>query len=90
MSLEGKWVSQITLRKIPDALDKQLRSLADKDKTSLNKIILSLLMKCLGISRDSRKKRDLTDLCGTWNKKQYDEFQKNTEDFNQIDREIWE
>lgn len=83
-------MSQITLRQIPDVLDQQLRSLAGKNKTSLNKIVLSLLMKILGLPDNSDKKRDLTDLCGTWNKHQYDEFQNNTEEFNKIDPEIWE
>lgn len=83
-------MSQITLRQIPDILDKQLRSLASKNKTSLNKIVLSLLMKDLGLSVNSGKKRDLTDLWGTWTRNQYDEFQKNTEDFSQIDPELWE
>jgi len=82
-------MSQITLRQIPEALDKQLRSLAGKNNTSLNKVVLSLLMKSLGISADSAKKRDLSGLCGTWNEGEYDEFRKNTENFNQIDQEIW-
>ena len=82
-------MSQITLRQIPDVLDNQLRSLASKNKTSLNKVVLTLLMKTLGISDDTEKKRDLKHLCGTWNKKQLDEFQKNTKEFNQIDPEIW-
>lgn len=83
-------MSQITLRQIPDVLDKQLRSMARKNKTSLNKIVLSLLMKSQGLSTNSNKKRDLTDLCGTWNSKQYNEFQKNMENFNQLDFKIWE
>ena len=83
-------MSQITLRQIPDVLDKQLRSLAGKNNISLNKIVLSLLMKDLGLSDNSNKKRNLTDLCGTWTQNQYDEFQKNTEIFNRIDPEIWD
>ena len=83
-------MSQITLRQIPDALEKQLRSLASKNKTSLNKVVLTLLMKSLGISAESGKKRNLTDLCGTWTRNQFKEFQRNTEDFNRIDPEIWE
>ena len=83
-------MSQITLRKIPDVLDRQLRSLAGKNKTSLNKVILSLLLKNLGLSDNSDKKRDLTDLCGNWSSNQYEEFQRNTEQFNQVDPEIWE
>ena len=52
-------MSQITLRQIPDVLNTQLRSLASKNKVSLNKTVLSLLMKNMGISVNSSKKRDL-------------------------------
>jgi len=83
-------MSQITLRQIPDVLDRQLRSLAGKNKTSLNKVVLGLLMKSLGISDDPEKRRDLTDLCGTWNERQLDEFNRNTEELNQIDPDLWE
>ncbi len=83
-------MSQITLRQIPDMLDKQLRTLAGKKGISLNKTVLSLLMENLGLSANSDRKRDLTDLCGTWTSNQYEEFQRNTEQFNQIDPEIWE
>ena len=43
----------------------------------------------MGISANLGKKRDLTNIFGTWTRKQYYEFQKNTENFNQIDSEIW-
>lgn len=82
-------MSQITLRKIPEPLDKQLRNLADKRETSLNKVIIALLSDCLGISTDSGKKRDLSDLCGTWSRDEYNNFKKNTEIFERIDRDIW-
>ncbi|MDA3938682.1 MAG: hypothetical protein PF693_05155 [Spirochaetia bacterium] len=82
-------MSQITLRQIPDVLDKQLRTMASKNKTSLNRLIISLLMKGQGLSAISDKKRNFADLAGTWSKKEYDEFQKNTEIFSQIDPEIW-
>lgn len=83
-------MSQITLRKIPEPLDHLLRNLADKNETSLNKIIISILSDSLGISADSGRKRDLSDLCGTWNDDEYNNFQKNTEVFDHIDREIWD
>ncbi len=83
-------ICQITLRKLPETLDKQLRSLAEKNGTSLNKTIISLLMKSFGLSVKSKRKRDLTGLCGTLNDKQLNEFQKNIEIFNQIDQEMWE
>ncbi len=84
-------MSQITLRNIPEILDVQLRSLAHKNKKSLNKVILALLMKELGISENNdQKKRDLSDLCGTWNKQQYEEFEENIKEFEHIDSEIWD
>lgn len=55
----------------------------------LNKGILALLLKTLGLEDDSGKKRDLRELCGTWNKDQFAEFKNNTEQFNMIDSEIW-
>jgi len=62
-------MSQITLRQIPDVLDKQLRTMASKNKTSLNRLIISLLMKGMGLSAGFDKQRNLTDLAGTWSKK---------------------
>lgn len=82
-------MSQITLRQIPAVLDSQLRSLARKNKTSLNKVILALLMKTMGLSDGSSKKRELSHLCGTWNKVEFAEFMKNTKEFTQIDPEVW-
>lgn len=83
-------MSQITLRQIPEALEKQLRGLAEKKQTSLNKTIISLLMEKFGISADTNKKRDLTDLSGTWNEEQYRDFINNSECFNNIDPEMWD
>ncbi len=78
-------MSQITLRNIPEILDVQLRSLAHKNKKSLNKVILALLMKELGISENNdQKKRDLSDLCGTWNKQQYEELQEYIKEVGHI------
>ncbi len=83
-------MSQITLRQIPEDTYKQLRNIAKKNKTSINKTILSLLKQSLGIEESSDKKRNLSDLAGTWNKHQHDEFNKNTQVFEQIDNEVWE
>ncbi len=82
-------MNQITLRQIPENTYKQLRSIAKKNKTSINKTILNLLKKSLGIEENSDKKRNLSDLAGTWNKRRLDEFNKNTQVFEQIDNEVW-
>ena len=82
-------MSQITLRQIPDNLERQLRILAQQHKTSLNKTIIFLLQQALGLSENSRKARDLSDLKGTWDSAQAAEFEENTKIFERIDREIW-
>ncbi len=82
-------MSQISLRQIPDNIDKQLRILSRQYKTSLNKTIISLLQKALGLPVNSRKIRDLSDLAGTWDSAQADEFEENARIFEQIDSEIW-
>ena len=81
---------QITLRQIPDRLDRQLRRLAQETHSSLNKTIISLLLKALGMSDDSKKMRDLSDLAGKWDDAEAEQFERNTEIFNRIDNEIWE
>ncbi len=81
-------MSQITIRKIPENLDKQLRTLARTQNISLNKIVIQLLQRVLGIT--GNKQRDLSDIVGTWDKEQCEEFEKNTKVFNEIDNEIWE
>lgn len=81
-------MSQITIRKIPENLDKQLRTLARTQNISLNKIVIQLLQRVLGIT--GNKRRNLSDIVGTWDKEQCEEFEKNTQVFNKIDNEIWE
>ena len=81
-------MSQMTIRKIPENLDKQLRTIARTQNISLNKIVIQLLQRALGIT--GNKQRDLSDIAGTWDKEQCEEFEKNTQVFNEIDNEIWE
>ena len=83
-------MNQITLRQIPENIYKQIRILAKKNNTSINKTIIVLLKKSLGIEDYSDKKRNLSDLAGTWNEYQLDEFNKNIQIFEQIDNEVWE
>ena len=79
---------QMTIRKIPKNLDKQLRTLARTQNISLNKVVIQLLQKALGITGSAQ--RDLSDIAATWDKEQCEEFEKNTQVFNEIDNEIWE
>ncbi len=82
-------MSQITLRKIPENLEKQIRMLSQKNNSSLNLTIIELLEKALGTGRESKKKRDLSEFSGTWSKQQVKDFEKHTKIFEEIDEDIW-
>jgi hypothetical protein len=83
-------MNQLTLRQIPDDLNKALRLVAKSKNSSLNKVIITLLKKILGLDLGLRKKRDLSKLAGTWNQKQVSEFTSNTRIFEKIDEELWQ
>jgi len=79
-------MSQITLRKLPENLENQIRKLAQKNHSSLNRTIIELLEKALG---SGIKKRNLSKLAATWSKQEATEFENNTKTFEQIDEDIW-
>ncbi|MBT3934417.1 MAG: hypothetical protein HOF35_09165 [Bacteroidetes bacterium] len=83
-------MSQITIRKIPENIERQIRNLAQKNNCSLNQTIINLLEKALGTKEQGKRKRDLSRLAGTWDTDQVNEFEKNTKIFEQIDEEIWQ
>jgi hypothetical protein len=83
-------MSQITLRQIPKELETRLRAMAQDSHTSLNKTIIAILLKAMGLSSGGRKKRNLDDLSGSWNSSEAEEFEKNTAVFERIDPEIWQ
>lgn len=84
-------MNQLTLRKIPARVEKQLRVHARKNRMSLNKTAVSLLSRALGVEEPGRteRKRDLTSFLGTLNPKDLKEFEATTADFAKVDREMW-
>ena len=82
-------MSQITIRQLPVNLERQIRRLANEKKLSLNKTIILLLKKSLGVSGDERKQRDFGDLAGKWDDEEVKEFEKNTQLFTEIESEVW-
>lgn len=82
-------MSTITLRQIPAAVERQLRTLARQKGTSLNKTIIGLLARAMGMADGTPKARELSDLAGTWSQEEAREFKENTRAFEQIDESIW-
>jgi hypothetical protein len=82
-------MNQYTLRQIPENIYNQLRILAQNEHISINKAILLLIKKALGIENDTGKRRDLSDLAGAWDDKQREEFEDAAKPFEEIDPEVW-
>ncbi len=83
----------ITLRNLPPEVARAVRKRAAEEKTSLNKVVISLLEERIHQSRPVRGKakyRDLDRFCGTWTQEEYDEFMKNLAEQRRIDPEIWQ
>jgi hypothetical protein len=81
---------QLTLRAIPENVERMLRQISRTNRTSINRTAIELMKKALGISDSTRKRRNVSALAGTWTAKEAEEFEKNIAVFETIDREVWE
>ena len=82
-------MNQLTLRNIPEDLEKEIRRIAEERGMSINKTVRELLYKALGIDMSSKKKRDLSDFAGFWDEEEAKEFEEATKLFEEIDAELW-
>jgi hypothetical protein len=82
----------LTLRGLAPELEKQIRSLARRERISLNKAALRLLEKGAGLGKrpDDRIGDSLDHLIGTWKPKEAAEFLESIRSCDQIDPELWE
>ena len=82
-------IAQMTLRRIPDAVEKKLRARSRRSGHSINRTTIELLEEALGVKASEGKKRDLSMLSGIWKEGEYREFERNTAIFEAIDAEVW-
>jgi plasmid stability protein len=57
---------QYTIRNVPDHLDAALRRLAKEQGKSLNEVAVEALVRGAGLGDQRIKRRDLSDIVGTW------------------------
>ena len=57
---------QYTIRNVPDYLDAALRSAASAQRKSLNEVMLDALARGAGVGNVPCRKRDVSDIVGTW------------------------
>jgi plasmid stability protein len=82
-------MAQMTLRQIPDAVEKGLRLRARKTGRSLNRATIDLIEESLGVRPADKKRRDLSGVAGQWKAEECEAFERNTRVFERIDQETW-
>lgn len=78
---------QYTIRGIPPAVDKALRKRAKSTGKSLNEAVIDALADGVGVSEVRRKRRDLSDIIGTWVEDK--DFDDAIADQHRIDDDLW-
>jgi hypothetical protein len=84
-------MATMTVRGIDTEVAKLLKDQANSEGISVNALLLKMVKESLGIEKKRRTKiyHDLDHLAGTWNEKDLKEFQKNVEDLEKVDKELW-
>jgi hypothetical protein len=78
---------QYTIRRIPKAVDDAVRERARVTGKSLNEAVVDALADGAGVKGVPRKRRDLTDIAGTW--KADKTFDAVLADQDRIDENLW-
>ncbi len=81
----------MTIRGLDDVTVSALKERARRGGMSINATLLNILKEQLGLKKKPRRVvyDDLDHLAGTWDKKDYSEFQKKVRDFEKIDKDLW-
>ena len=80
-------MAQYTIRQVPPALDRLLRTMAARRRMSMNALVTELLMASTGLQGEPVVHHDLDDLAGAWVKDP--ECDRVLESFEVIDEEMW-
>lgn len=85
----------ITIRDMPEELEKRIEALADEQGTSLAQTVIRLLLRATGLrepggGRDRpARHHDLDDLAGTWSAEDAAAFDGALAELRRIDPDVW-
>lgn len=79
--------TQYTIRNVPRAVDAALRRRARAQGRSLNHVALDALTQAVGLTEDRPKRRDLSDLAGTWERDR--KFDQAIAEMDRVDPDMW-
>jgi len=84
-------MNAITVRNLPPELGRVIRQKAKKEKTSLNRAVISLLEKATGLvkPRTEEVHTDLDRFFGCISKEEADELNEAIREERQIEPEMW-
>jgi len=78
---------QYTIRNVPDYLDAALRDAARQQGKSLNEVTVEALVRGAGLTEQRVRKRDLSDIVGTW--EEDPAFDETIAAQDTVDEEMW-
>lgn len=83
--------SNFNLRNVAPHVMSSLKKEAEKQKISVNSLILLIVEQGLGIAHKSQKNlfHDLDYLAGTWSKEDKRSFDDRVKSFENIDKDLW-
>ena len=81
----------LTIRGIDAELDQRIRKRSNLSGESINRTVLRLLNSAFGLEKNKvfPIHHDLDDFAGTWTQGDENEFRKNIQELNEIDKELW-
>jgi hypothetical protein len=78
---------QYTIRRVPKAVDDAIRERARVTRKSLNEAVVDALAAGAGIKGEPRKRRDLSDVAGSW--KPDKAFEATLAEQDRVDESLW-
>ena len=82
----------ITVRGIEPEVAASLKEVASRQGTSVNRIVLEMIHKELGMEREKkyfRRYNDLDGLFGKWSEEEFQQISGAIEHNRQVDSELW-
>lgn len=79
---------QYTIRNVPDYLDAALRSSAREQGKSLNEVAVEALARGAGLGDQRMRRRDLSDIAGTW--EEDPAFDDAIAAQDTVDKDLWQ
>ena len=86
-------MGSLSIRGIDSSLAKLLKDKATSSNQSVNRFVLEVLRKHVGLTKQKKytlQHHDLDHLFGNWTDEEYQLIQSKIDSNRQIDREIWE